>query len=123
MMKETEFSKDMVELAEDDAKNGFMTEPVVSTEESRKNILISRRTPVREWKDSIEEWRTRPFDHRSESGFKQATPSKWRTKVQGLEFLITIVLQFLDGSVDPRMWKRDFESACRSIPLEQRHSW
>ena len=123
MMKETEFSKDMVDLADDDARKGYMTKPVVSTKQSRKNILVSRRIPVREWKDSIEDWKTRPVDHGSESGLKQATSSKYKTKVQGLEFLITIVLQFLDSKTDPRMWKRDLKSAFRNIPLDQRHSW
>ena len=123
MMEKTEFSKDIVKLALDDAEKGFMTEPVVPTEESRKDILISRRIPVREWKDSIGNWRTRPFDHGAERWLKQATSSRWKTKVQGLEFLITIVLQLLDGGVDLIIWKRGLKSAFRNIPLEQHHSW
>ena len=113
----------MVELSRNENEKGFMTEPVVSTEESRKDIPIYGRIPVREWKDCSGNWRTGPVDHRSESGLKQATSSRWKTEVQGLEFLITIVLQFLGGQEDPRVWKRYFKSAFRNIPLEQHHSW
>ena len=48
MMKENAFSKDMVELAKDDAEKGFMTKPQICTPKSRRNILASRRIPVRE---------------------------------------------------------------------------
>ena len=73
MMRENAFSKDMIELAKDDAEKGSMTKPMISTKKSRRNILLSRRIPVREWKDSIASWRTRPVDHGSESGLKDAT--------------------------------------------------
>ena len=123
MMRENAFSDDMIKLAKEDSEKGFMTKPIVSTTKNGKNIRVSRRIPVREWKDSIEDWRTRPVDHGSESGLKEATFSKQKTKVQGLEFLVTMVLQFLDNEKDPRMWKRDLKSAFRNVPLDQKHKW
>ena len=63
------------------------------------------------------------MDHGSESGLKSATKSKQKTKVQGLELLVTLVLGFLDCNKDPRMWKRDLKSAFRNVPLDQEHKW
>ncbi len=123
MMKETEHSGDLTDLAWEDEAEGWMTPPAELTQERLKDILISRRMSVREWKASLKKMRTRPVDHGSESGLKAATESTERTQVQGLEFLITMVLYMLKQQVDPEMWKRDLKSAFRNVPLCQEHAW
>ncbi len=123
MMKETEHSGDLTDLAWEDAENGWMTAPVELTQEPLKNILVSKRMSVREWKAALMRMRTRPVDHGSESGLKGATESTERTQVQGLEFLITMVLFMLRAQVGPEMWKRDLKSAFGNIPLCQSHAW
>ena len=106
-MREVEHAEDLTDLANEDALTGHMTKPICGSETSLlgKDILVSRRIPVREWKGSLKKWRTRPVDHGSESGLKAATDATERTQVQGLEFLVTLLLMFMHAGLQPLMWK------------------
>lgn len=90
-MRSAEFSDDLTTLAKEDAESGYMTDPVPLTKERIEGVLFSRRTLVREFKDSLGHFRTRPVHHRSASFLKVATWAEDKTVVQGLEFLTTMV--------------------------------
>ncbi len=86
-------------------------------------ILVSRRIPVREWKGSLKKWRTRPVDHGSEGGLEAATEATERMQVQGLEFLVALLLMFMNAGLQALMWKRGLKSAFRNIRLMHEHAW
>ena len=122
-MRSTEFSEDLIDLAKEDAESGYMTDPVPFSDYLVKIMLLSRRIPVREFKQSLGNDRTCPVDHGSEFFLKAATWTEERTQVQGLEFPTTMIIHCYMHGMIPRMWKRDLKSAFRTCPLHQHQVW
>ena len=114
-LRSMEFAEDLLEQTWLDSEQGWMSEPMV-VEEPLKDGLMTRRLPVREWRDG-KGWRTRVVDHATESGLNPETAVVHAPQHDTLDVLIWIIFRFMQAGVVGAMYKRDVSKAFRRLPV------
>ena len=118
-LKESDFAEDVTAQAEEDFREGYITEPQELNLEELKEVHFSRRMAVRErkFKRGAWVWITRTVDHGTESGLSPATGLGEKLRHETLNVQIKILVMFVLRGVGSRQFKRDLRKAFRVLPI------
>ena len=118
-MKESEFSADLMEIAEKDVELGALGSPQPLSTALQQQVHIARRIAVREYRPSG--WRTRAVDDMTEMLLNPATEQSDKQVNETVLHLVWMLLFFCQASLDVDMWKRDIQNAFRRLPVLSAH--
>jgi len=110
--------------AQDDAKEGYMSEPVELEQSHIRNGNLSRRLPVVEYKvtdDGGFKERIRTVDHETESEVNEAARAVDKLRHESVDDFAWVIEQLQGVQRNPKMWKRDLRKAFRGVPIQADH--
>ena len=102
-----------------------MSWPTEVTEEDMRNLVLTRRIGVSEWRDHCG-WRWRIVDHSTESLLKSLTHAGHKCVNETVAAVVTMVSLMQKSGAEPRMSKRDVKSAFRwnpNDPWQAEYCW
>ena len=98
-----------------------MTEPRRLTDEDMEHATLSRRIPVDEYRDDLQNpdgtvggWRLRLVDHATESLVNMSTRCKQKLNADGIDNFMCVIITLVYWCLNSAMFKGEVSSAFRS---------